>query len=89
MVKGVGTVFDLVQGQGGNALKEIKTAEGRDSMPNTSEREDIDWFKENYARDWEAGFVPRGKDDEPIMKAYREWKEENKKPSVRSVMGGM
>lgn len=89
LVKGVGTAFNLVQGQGGNALKEIKTAEGRDSMPNTSEREDIDWFKENYARDWEAGFVPRGKDDEPIMKAYREWKEENKKPSVRSVMGGM
>lgn len=53
------------------------------------DREDIDWFKENYARDWEAGFVPRGKDDEPVMKAYREWKEENKKPSVRSVLGGM
>lgn len=89
LVKGVGNAFDLVQGQGGNALKEIKTAEGRDSMPNTSEREDIDWFKENYARDWEAGFVPRGKDDEPVMKAYREWKEENKKPSVRSVLGGI
>ena len=53
------------------------------------DREDIDWFKTNYARDWEAGFVPRGKEDEPIMKAYREWKEENKKPSVRNVLGGV
>lgn len=59
------------------------------SKVNTDEREDIDWFKENYARDWEAGFIPRGKDDEPIMKAYREWKEENKKPSVRNVLGGV
>lgn len=59
------------------------------SKVSTDEREDIDWFKENYSKDWEAGFVPRGKDDEPVMKAYREWKEENKKPSVRSVMGGM
>ena len=89
LVKGASNLLDAIQSFGGNALKELKTAEGRDSMPNTSEREDIDWFKENYASDWEAGFVPRGKDDEPIMKAYREWKEENKKPSVRSVMGGM
>lgn len=89
LVKGASNILDAIQSFGGNALKELKTAEGRDSMPNTSEREDIDWFKENYARDWEAGFVPRGKDDEPIIKAYREWKKENKKPSVRSVMGGM
>ena len=59
------------------------------SKVNTDDREDIDWFKTNYARDWEAGFVPRGKEDEPIMKAYREWKEENKKPSVRNVLGGV
>lgn len=50
------------------------------------DREDIDWFKTNYSRDWEAGFIPRGKDDEPIMKAYREWKEERKRPSIREVM---
>lgn len=87
-VKILSNVLDM-KNKGKNLAKELKTAEGRDSMPNTDEREDIDWFKENYARDWEAGFVPRGKDDEPIMKAYREWKEENKKPSVRSVMGGM
>lgn len=88
---------------GGRAAKSLGTAgfgQNLDLLPtpvqarqtskvSTDEREDIDWFKENYSRDWEAGFVPRGKDDDPIMKAYREWKEENKKPSVRSVMGGM
>ena len=56
------------------------------SEVNTDDREDIDWFKTNYARDWEAGFIPRGKEDEPIMKAYREWKEERKRPSIREVM---
>lgn len=56
------------------------------SKVNTDDREDIDWFKTNYARDWEAGFIPRGKEDEPIMKAYREWKEERKRPSIREVM---
>jgi hypothetical protein len=56
------------------------------SKVNTDDREDIDWFKTNYSRDWEAGFIPRGKDDEPIMKAYREWKEERKRPSIREVM---
>lgn len=56
------------------------------SKVNTDDREDIDWFKTNYSRDWEAGFIPRGKEDEPIMKAYREWKEERKRPSIREVM---
>jgi hypothetical protein len=61
------------------------------SKVNTDEREDIDWFKTNYSRDWEAGFIPRGKDDEPIMKAYREWKEEQedkkqKRPSIKEVL---
>lgn len=88
LVKGVSNALDAIQGYGGNVIKGSKTAEGRDSKPNISEREDIDWFKENYARDWEAGFIPRGKEDEPVMKAYREWKEEHKKPSIRSVLGG-
>lgn len=89
---------------GGRAAKSLGTAgvgQNIDLLPapvqarqtsdvKTDEREDIDWFKENYARDWEAGFIPRDKEDEPVMKAYREWKEENKKkPSVRSVLGGM
>lgn len=85
LLKGIGTAIFK---QGGRAAPYIQqnTARHKES---DAERSDIEWFKENYAMDWEAGFVPRGKDDEPIMKAYREWKEENKKPSVRSVMGGM
>lgn len=61
------------------------------SKVSKDEREDIDWFKTNYARDWEAGFVPRGKEDEPIMKAYEEWKAENRaqKPSLKDIMGGI
>ena len=53
------------------------------------ERNDIDWYKEHYARDWENRFAPHGNENEPIMKAYREWQEEQKKkkvPSVREVM---
>lgn len=54
------------------------------------ERSDIDWFKTNYARDWAAGFKPHGNENEPIMKAYKEWEEENKnknkRPSIREVM---
>lgn len=89
LVKGVSEGLDAWQNFGGKAIIETKTANGRGSKPQTSDREDIDWFKTNYARDWEAGFIPRGKDDEPIMKAYREWKEERKRPSVRSVLGGV
>lgn len=76
---------------GERGVKEGKTATGRGSKPETSDREDIDWFKTNYARDWEAGFVPRGKEDEPIMKAYEEWKAEQRmmqKPSLKDIMGG-
>jgi hypothetical protein len=55
------------------------------------ERNDIDWFKEHYARDWENKFAPHGNENEPIMKAYREWQEEQekkkqKRPSIREVM---
>ena len=86
-VKTVSDVLDTWQSGGGKAVIGSKTVNGRGSKPQTSDIEDIDWFKTNYSRDWEAGFIPHGKDDEPIMKAYREWKEENKKkvPSVREV----
>ena len=85
-VKTVSDVLDAWQSGGGKAVIGSKTVNGRGSKPKASDREDIDWFKTNYSRDWEAGFIPRGKDDEPIMKAYREWKEERKRPSIREVM---
>lgn len=90
-VKRAAIVADAWQKGGGGAVKEANTFRGRGSKPETSDREDIDWFKTNYARDWEAGFVPRGKEDEPIMKAYEEWKAENRaqKPSLKDIMGGI
>ena len=57
------------------AVKVGKTIQGRGSKP--EERADIDWYKENYSRDWDAGFVPHGREDEPMMKAYREWQKES------------
>lgn len=57
------------------AVKASITLKGRGSKP--EERADIDWYKENYARQWGAGFAPHGREDEPMMKAYREWQKEN------------
>jgi len=75
--------------QGGRAVPYIQQNTARHKESN-QERSDINWFKENYARDWAAGFAPRGKEDEPIMKAYREWQEENKqtKPKFSDIMRG-
>ena len=74
--------------QGGRAMPYVQQNAARHKESN-AERSDINWFKTNYARDWEAGFAPRGNENEPIMKAYREWQEENKKknkiPSVKEV----
>ena len=87
LVRGGAKAADAIQDFGGAVIKETNTVRGRGTKPTTSDREDIDWFKTNYARDWAAGFIPRGNENEPIMKAYREWKEESKKkiPSVREV----
>ena len=74
--------------QGGRGYMTEKQNEERHQVKN-EERSDIDWFKENYARDWAEGFVPHGNENEPVMKAYNEWREEqkkNKRPSIREVM---
>lgn len=86
LLKQSGTV--LVK-QGGRASPYIQQNIARHKESN-QERSDINWFKENYSRDWAAGFAPRGREDEPIMKAYREWQEENKqtKPKFSDIMRG-
>ena len=86
LLKQSGTV--LVK-QGGRASPYIQQNIARHEESN-QERSDINWFKENYSRDWAAGFAPRGREDEPIMKAYREWQEENKqtKPKFSDIMRG-
>lgn len=74
--------------QGGRGYIIESQNEARHNVKN-EERSDIDWFKTNYARDWAAGFKPHGNENEPIMKAYKEWEEDqkkNKRPSIREVM---
>lgn len=74
--------------QGGRAVPYVQQNTARHKESN-AERSDIEWFKTNYARDWAAGFKPHGNENEPIMKAYKEWEEDqkkNKRPSIREVM---
>jgi hypothetical protein len=34
------------------------------------------------------GFVPKGKDNEPIMRAYNEWLAENQQnPTIKNIFG--
>lgn len=84
---GKASVRGLIK-QGGRAVPYVQQNEARHEVKD-EERSDIDWFKENYARDWAEGFVPHGNENEPVMKAYKEWREEqkkNKRPSIREVM---
>ena len=71
---------------GPGLVKTSDTAAGkRQPAKQDQNRAAIDWYKENYARDWSIGFTPRGREDEPIMKAYREWQNENRSPSISDV----
>lgn len=54
--------------------------------PADKDREKVDWYKQNYARDWELGFIPKGKETDPIMRAYNEWLAEQG-PSINNVFG--
>ncbi len=71
---------------GPGLVKTSDTAAGkRQPVKEDNDRSEIDWYKENYARDWSMGFVPQGREDEPIMKAYREWQKDNSAPSISDV----
>lgn len=71
---------------GPRLVKTYDTAAGkRQPVKGDSDRSEVDWYKENYARDWSLGFVPQGREDEPIMKAYREWQKENSSPNISDV----
>lgn len=71
---------------GPGLVKTSDTAAGkRQPIKEDSDRSVIDWYKENYAKDWSMCFVPHGREDEPIMKAYREWQKENGYPSICDV----
>lgn len=67
----------------GNALlKEVATANitplpGLGKRPKTTVETDpqytVDWYKTNYARDFDAGFIPLAKEGDPKWEAYRQW----------------
>ena len=71
---------------GPGLVKTSDTAAGkRQPIKGDTDRAVIDWYKENYDRDWRMRFKPHGSKDEPIMKAYREWAKENGYPSISDV----
>ena len=55
------------------------------------DRAEIEYYKEQLGRQWLAGFKPHGSENDPIMKAYREFSEENRltRPSIKDIMGGI
>ena len=59
--------------------------DNRQPVKGDTDRAVIDWYKENYDRDWRNHFEPHGSEDEPIMKAYREWCKENGYPRISDV----
>lgn len=75
---------------GPGLVKSSDTAAGkRQPAKQDQDRADINWYKANYARDWDMGFVPKGREDEPIMKAYKEYiaeKEMNRQtPRIKDI----
>ena len=71
---------------GPGLVKASDTAAGkRQPIKENTDRAVIDWYKENYDRDWRMRFEPQGREDEPIMKAYREWQKENSFPAISDV----
>ena len=71
---------------GPGSVKTIATVtDNRQPVKENTDRAVIDWYKENYDRDWRNHFEPHGSEDELIMKAYREWQKENNYPSISDV----
>lgn len=84
LAKGV----QLATGQlGSGAVKTYDTSKGtRNPIKGETDRAEIDWYKTNYARDWNMGFKPKGNANDPIMKAYNEWLAEQPQiPTIQSV----
>lgn len=63
----------------------------RQPVKQDQNRAEIDWYKENYLRDWQAGFVPKGNLNDPKVKAYNELVAEGKikvQPTISNIFGG-
>lgn len=63
----------------------------RQPVKQDQNRAEIDWYKQNYLRDWQAGFVPNGNPNDPKVKAYNELVAEGKikvQPTISNIFGG-
>lgn len=88
--KGAAKAVEAATGPlGSGTVKTIDTAnDKRHIAKGDVNRAEIDWYKENYLRDWQAGFIPKGSPNDPKMKAYKELVDEGMIPSITSVFGG-
>ena len=81
--KNVANVADILRKGGEPAVRESYTYSGRGEEPKRKQtplerklyNQQIDWYKKNYVRDWEAGFAPKEIEGDPLWEAYKEWKE--------------
>ena len=63
----------------------------RQPVKQDQNRAEIDWYKQNYLKDWQAGFVPKGNANDPMVKAYNELVAEGKiikAPTISNIFGG-
>lgn len=76
---------------GPGLVKTSDTYAGKRQPFKQEDRADIDWYKANYLRDWQAGFVPKGNLNDPKVKAYNELVAEGKikvQPTISNIFGG-
>ena len=91
--KGAAKAVELATGPAGSGIvKTIDTAnDKRHVAKGETNRAEIDWYKQNYLRDWQAGFVPNGNPNDPKVKAYNELVAEGKiiqTPTISNIFGG-
>lgn len=91
--KGAAKAVEAATGNlGSGVVKTIDTANNkRHIAKGDTNRAEIDWYKENYLRDWQAGFVPKGNLNDPKVKAYNELVSEGKikiQPTISNIFGG-
>lgn len=63
----------------------------RQPVKQDQNRAEIDWYKQNYLKDWQAGFKPNGNPNDPKVKAYNELVAEGKikvQPTISNIFGG-
>lgn len=89
-VKSTGTEM-VKQGSRGLAYTYRNDSRSKEREKELQDRAEIEYYKEQLGRQWLAGFKPHGSENDPVMKAYREFSEENRltRPSIKDIMGGI